>query len=251
MAKEIDLKKVELKVSLNCCDGCKRKVKKQLQSIDGVLKTEIDASQPKVTVLGNVDPKVLVKKLLKVGKQAEIWSTSTASQMPATKDKKETSSDNGKEQVVDGKGGVKHPDKEVNVKFDMKEQSNRDAEESKKKVKDNSLVEVAKNVIPSLQNENREKPHKLDCQCCCTQPGNADNASNVVSFPQPQYYSTTAVPALSYAVPVSYVAPPVYPGYYFYERPTPSEAPVQLVQPPVTRAGDYFSDENTIGCHVM
>lgn len=27
--------KMELKVSINCCDGCKRKVKKVLQSIEG------------------------------------------------------------------------------------------------------------------------------------------------------------------------------------------------------------------------
>lgn len=29
------IQKVELKVSVNCCDGCKKKVKKVLQSIEG------------------------------------------------------------------------------------------------------------------------------------------------------------------------------------------------------------------------
>ncbi|XP_021895742.1 heavy metal-associated isoprenylated plant protein 32-like isoform X2 [Carica papaya] len=72
MAKEAELK-MELKVSINCCDGCKRKVKKVLQSIEGVLKTEIDAAAAKVTVHGNVDPQILIKKLSKAGKQAEIW----------------------------------------------------------------------------------------------------------------------------------------------------------------------------------
>ncbi|OVA03082.1 Heavy metal-associated domain [Macleaya cordata] len=74
-AKEVDLKRVELKVSVNCCEGCKRKVKKLLQSIEGVLKTEIDSSEPKVTVLGNVDPQILIKKLGKSGKQAELIRT--------------------------------------------------------------------------------------------------------------------------------------------------------------------------------
>ena len=35
--------------------------------------TEIDAEQGKVTVSGNVDPNVLIKKLAKSGKHAELW----------------------------------------------------------------------------------------------------------------------------------------------------------------------------------
>ncbi|XP_065865289.1 heavy metal-associated isoprenylated plant protein 36-like [Euphorbia lathyris] len=61
-----------------CCDGCKRKVKKILQGIEGVLKTEMDELQPKVTVIGNVDPKILIKRLSKGGKQAEIWKEKNA-----------------------------------------------------------------------------------------------------------------------------------------------------------------------------
>ncbi|GAV84015.1 HMA domain-containing protein, partial [Cephalotus follicularis] len=66
--------KFELKVSVNCCGGCKKKVKKILQGVEGVLKTKIDPLQPKVTILGQVDPQILIKKLLKAGKQAEVWS---------------------------------------------------------------------------------------------------------------------------------------------------------------------------------
>ncbi|CAA2967853.1 heavy metal-associated isoprenylated plant 32-like [Olea europaea subsp. europaea] len=61
-----------LKVNIHC-DGCKQKVKKILQKIDGVYTTKIDSEQGKVTVSGNVDPATLIKKLAKSGKHAEIW----------------------------------------------------------------------------------------------------------------------------------------------------------------------------------
>uniref|UniRef100_A0A2N9IBM3 HMA domain-containing protein n=1 Tax=Fagus sylvatica TaxID=28930 RepID=A0A2N9IBM3_FAGSY len=61
-----------LKVSLHC-EGCKRKVKKVLQSIDGVFNTSFDSQQQKVTVTGNVAVETLIKKLVKTGKHAEIW----------------------------------------------------------------------------------------------------------------------------------------------------------------------------------
>ncbi|KAK1292337.1 hypothetical protein QJS10_CPB17g01922 [Acorus calamus] len=77
MSKEEDIKflKIQtcvLKVNIHC-DGCKQKVKKLLQKIDGVYKTTIDAEQGKVTVSGNVDPATLIKKLNKSGKHAELW----------------------------------------------------------------------------------------------------------------------------------------------------------------------------------
>ncbi|PON39486.1 Heavy metal-associated domain containing protein [Parasponia andersonii] len=61
-----------LKVSIHC-EGCKRKVKKILQNIDGVYKTDVDLKQQKVTVTGNVDSETLIKKLVKNGKHAELW----------------------------------------------------------------------------------------------------------------------------------------------------------------------------------
>ncbi|XP_022955850.1 heavy metal-associated isoprenylated plant protein 32-like [Cucurbita moschata] len=74
MSKEefLKIQKCVLKVNIHC-DGCKHKVKKILQKIDGVFTTEIDAEQGKVTVTGNVDASVLIKKLLKSGKHAEVW----------------------------------------------------------------------------------------------------------------------------------------------------------------------------------
>ncbi|OVA04300.1 Heavy metal-associated domain [Macleaya cordata] len=60
-----------LKVSIHC-EGCKRKVKKILQSIDGIYDIKIDSKQHRVTVIGNVNGETLVKKLSKSGKHAEL-----------------------------------------------------------------------------------------------------------------------------------------------------------------------------------
>ncbi|KAF8394564.1 hypothetical protein HHK36_020776 [Tetracentron sinense] len=76
-----------LKVAMHC-DGCKRKVKRDLDSIDGVYTTYIDHQQPKVTVVGNVDAQILIKKLEKSGKHVELW--------PEKSDKKEKKPDKGK-----------------------------------------------------------------------------------------------------------------------------------------------------------
>ncbi|KAJ6334515.1 hypothetical protein OIU76_008023 [Salix suchowensis] len=65
-----------LKVSIHC-EGCKKKVKKVLQSIDGVYKAEVDSHQHKVTVTGSVDAQILIKKLVRSGKYAELWPKSS------------------------------------------------------------------------------------------------------------------------------------------------------------------------------
>ncbi|KAK7397225.1 hypothetical protein VNO78_18392 [Psophocarpus tetragonolobus] len=61
-----------LKVNIHC-GGCEEKVKKLLQKIDGVYCVRIDADEGKVVVAGDVDPGMLVKKLKRGGKHAEIW----------------------------------------------------------------------------------------------------------------------------------------------------------------------------------
>ncbi|GMH15181.1 hypothetical protein Nepgr_017022 [Nepenthes gracilis] len=62
-----------LRVNIHC-DGCKQKVKKLLQRIEGVYSVNIDAEQQKVTVSGSVDSATLIKKLVGSGKHAELWS---------------------------------------------------------------------------------------------------------------------------------------------------------------------------------
>ncbi|GAB4828793.1 hypothetical protein Ancab_018454 [Ancistrocladus abbreviatus] len=78
MTKDEDFKLLKiqtcvLRVNLHC-DGCKQKVKKLLQRIEGVYSVNIDGEQQKVTVSGSVDSATLIKKLVRSGKHAELWS---------------------------------------------------------------------------------------------------------------------------------------------------------------------------------
>ncbi|XP_038878146.1 uncharacterized protein LOC120070300 [Benincasa hispida] len=65
-----------LKVHMNC-QGCLQKVRKLLKRIEGVYKVNINSEQQKVTVTGSVDSTILIKKLLKLGKHAELWSSTS------------------------------------------------------------------------------------------------------------------------------------------------------------------------------
>ncbi|XP_042469819.1 heavy metal-associated isoprenylated plant protein 32-like [Zingiber officinale] len=57
-----------------CCNGCQKKVKKVLHKIDGVYTVSINVEGRKLTVVGNVSPDILIKKLNKAGKHAELLS---------------------------------------------------------------------------------------------------------------------------------------------------------------------------------
>ncbi|KAK1383093.1 hypothetical protein POM88_020828 [Heracleum sosnowskyi] len=75
-ALDVDVLKIKthvLKVHVHCL-GCKRKVKKLLTKIEGVYAVNIDLEQQKVTVSGIVDPCLLINKLAKSGKYAELWT---------------------------------------------------------------------------------------------------------------------------------------------------------------------------------
>ncbi|PIA40681.1 hypothetical protein AQUCO_02400027v1 [Aquilegia coerulea] len=264
MAKELELKKIELKVSINCCDGCKRKVKKLLQSIEGVLKTEIDSSQPKVTVLvGNVDPKYLIKKLLKIGKQAEIW-TDIGNKKPE-KDKKEiaevVAANTRKEKAIDGDGGVKlsnscDKDKclKSNEKKDIKINLGR---EEDKRLEKKETEKEDKKLSSNNNNDNSRDVEYNSAQPISLVPGTRSDMNTMQSqyYPIGEHTSRFSISAYSTStVASSYANPQIYytgADHYFYGRPI-EQMPVQVnLYPPVPRVGDYFSDENTVGCHVM
>ncbi|PKA65305.1 Heavy metal-associated isoprenylated plant protein 26 [Apostasia shenzhenica] len=71
--KLLKIQTIILRVNIHC-DGCKQKVKKLLQRIEGVYTVAIDAEQQKVIVSGNVDSATLIKKLARSGKHAELWN---------------------------------------------------------------------------------------------------------------------------------------------------------------------------------
>ncbi|CAI9762168.1 unnamed protein product [Fraxinus pennsylvanica] len=95
-----------LKVNIHC-DGCKQKVKRILQKIDGVYTIKIDSEQGKVTVSGNVDPATLIKKLAKSGKHAEIWGAPKPSNNNNQNQFKNMQIDNAKGGNNKGQGGQK------------------------------------------------------------------------------------------------------------------------------------------------
>ncbi|KAB5529240.1 hypothetical protein DKX38_019321 [Salix brachista] len=87
-----------LKVSVHC-EQCKRKVKKVLDSIDGVHSTDIDLRLQKATVVGDVDADTLIKRLKKkTRKHAELWpEKAVGDQKEAMKKDKAKNKEKGKE----------------------------------------------------------------------------------------------------------------------------------------------------------
>ncbi|XP_027192633.1 uncharacterized protein [Cicer arietinum] len=63
-----------LKVDLGCTKGCPTDVTNMLQQLKGVKSISIDPNQGNVTVVGNVNPMMLIKILQKMGKKAQLWS---------------------------------------------------------------------------------------------------------------------------------------------------------------------------------
>ncbi|KAI3747391.1 hypothetical protein L6452_09847 [Arctium lappa] len=112
-----------LKVNIQCaCDGCKQKIKKLLNKVDGVYKTSIDLEQGKVTVTGNADPAVLIKKLTKSGKHAELWGGQQKGGMNLFNNQfKNMGFDNKTQKGGGGGGGGK--DKQKDVKGNQQMQS--------------------------------------------------------------------------------------------------------------------------------
>lgn len=69
----IPAKTFVLKTNIHC-KGCEKKMKKLLQSINGVHTITIDAAQEKVTISGTIDPHTVQKLLEKAGKKSElVW----------------------------------------------------------------------------------------------------------------------------------------------------------------------------------
>ncbi|XP_077211510.1 uncharacterized protein LOC143846825 [Tasmannia lanceolata] len=236
MAKEGDLKKVELKVSVNCCDGCKKQVKKTLQSIEGVLRTEIDLSQPKVTITGNVDPQILIRKLGKLGKPAELWGVESkkAKEVELTN----TSAKENKEKKKSGNENGKCSTSGASDKTNEKETSGGGGDSKKGGKNDSKGSNESASSIGSPSEVTKSEDFNI-------KPGIVHYAGNVAGYtpyypPVELYYTVPTVPN-----------PPQYnfqQGYY-YEMPV-YHPPMQL-RAQASSITNYFSEENTVGCTVM
>ncbi|KAE9595194.1 hypothetical protein Lal_00009272 [Lupinus albus] len=64
---------VEIKVKMDC-DGCERIVRNAVSNMKGVKSVDINRKQSKVTVIGNVDPNKVLRRVKRTGKKrAEFW----------------------------------------------------------------------------------------------------------------------------------------------------------------------------------
>ncbi|CAL9209212.1 unnamed protein product [Musa hybrid cultivar] len=78
-SKTLKVQTCVLKVN-TCCVGCQKKINKVLHKIDGVEGIHLDAEGGKVSVTGNVAPAVLITKLRKAGKIAELLHPKSGNQ---------------------------------------------------------------------------------------------------------------------------------------------------------------------------
>eukprot|EP00249_Psilotum_nudum_P008780 c21504_g1_i1 orf=333-701(-) len=67
------MKVVVLKVDLHC-QGCVRRVRKAVSKLEGVDSYHLDLDKEKVTVIGKVNPKVVLQRVSKI-RAAEFWPT--------------------------------------------------------------------------------------------------------------------------------------------------------------------------------
>lgn len=222
------------------------------------MKTEIDSLQPKVTVVGSMNPEILIKRLSKVGKHAEICGYEElkaerreAEIIAVTIEKDEQSNGCKQEQ--------QHYSCDINIE---KTKENTERKENK-----DSSYSITNN--KDSRKENKDSSKSIANNTCgppqCTKKENTPLPHPEVNFtvhPSMQPYSNIKTHpnccyiAQPYAITVPYYAIPSYPAsapptfveeYHSFDK--PSFQPPFLR--PTVRVGDYFSDENTMGCHVM
>ncbi|EAY95548.1 hypothetical protein OsI_17395 [Oryza sativa Indica Group] len=253
MAREEELKRVDLKVNVSCCEGCRRKVMKAI-SLKGVLRTEINPSLDKVTVVGDVDSRVLVKKLSKVGKIAEVMAPPPSSTA--------TPSEEGKKS--DGNGGEK-PTSPADEKSAARKDEGKDGKGDKSSSAAACKQECSKCTAgKEAADEAGRAGGKTASSKDTVTAKNSDDVDGDKSEPaavavEYQYHHHYSRPEPAMVVPVHLPyyaanATPYYAGGYY---PIPPPMPAMLRHPPQLRPQpsrfdeDYFNEDNTVGCHVM
>ncbi|KAI8561635.1 hypothetical protein RHMOL_Rhmol04G0355900 [Rhododendron molle] len=269
-----------LKVSIHC-EGCKRKVKKVLQSIDGVYTTTIDSQQHKATVTGNVKAETLIKKLVKTGKHAELWPEKVAG-----KEKKSGEAGNGekgndpkgndpKENEKSSREEIDNPIEDSEVKPDNSE--GKPPEEDP--AGDISPANGNNGVTEKMDGGHGGKKKKRGRKGNSSDTGSSSAGATASSGSQnrkvgpdhgmdqidlghtrqhlevhnPAYYVPDPAYVLSYSAanPSKTDGPTYYVSAspYTYASTKPGVDPVQATPP--LDSFRIFSDENPNGCHIM
>ncbi|KAK3022174.1 hypothetical protein RJ639_045369, partial [Escallonia herrerae] len=81
--------KIELKVGIYC-ERCKRDVLKAITKLPGIDKVSVDVGKGMVTVIGDVDPVCVTKKVRKTGKVTELVSVGPPAKEKEPKETKPT-----------------------------------------------------------------------------------------------------------------------------------------------------------------
>lgn len=224
--------------------------------MSGVLKTEIDPLQPKVTVVGNVDPQIIIKKLLKAGKQAELWKQ-LGNDKAANENKQAANKTDEKEKSVSGYeklakcsdssscsscsgsstaeklvlneipdsrvyGGSKHDQTNIGSGADV-------VTKNQNATLPTNHEDLVRTILHDTMKVGTCMQH-----CCMAEP------PQTITLP---YYAIHSYAAAAAPLPSTCYAQASY----------HNETAVHQLQfqAPATRVGDYFSDENTVGCYVM
>lgn len=252
-----------LKVLIHC-DGCKRRVKKILQGIDGVYRTEVDSLQHKVTVTGNVEAETLIKRLSRSGKIVELWPEKP----PEKKDNKKKSKGGGggdaSKEKQDQKNSEPEPVADGGSNEDCKDAPGEDSDKEghsdeceegggagageggKKKKKKKKKNKGENNGSAPPNNGGGEEISKIDALvpsnlASSVAPKDLINPPIQQAYPYPHvYYSPPPAYGLSYntAYPISsasyYVGAPIMPMHAYstpYSRfppPPPPSDPIKL-----------------------
>jgi hypothetical protein len=211
----------------------------------GVLRVEIKPSHDRVTLVGDVDAKVLVKKLAKVGKITEA--------LPTSSDGDGKSRDHG--------GKKQDGDKPPPPQAEEKSSDGRSTADNKAAACRQECKKCAHGAAAAADDKNGGEKEKVPPPSKSAEEGDGFRASKWPSAPdhavaaaeahQFQHYHR-AEPAM--VVPAYYPPPPTaapYYGYYAAPPPTMPGAPRRLRPQPSRFDADYFNDDDTVGCGVM
>ncbi|KAK9671892.1 hypothetical protein RND81_12G062100 [Saponaria officinalis] len=244
-----------LKVPIHCV-GCKREVKKLLQNIEGVYSTSIDSQQQKVTVTGNIDAEILVKKLLKTGKHAEIWEEKSSDKSKKNEKQNDSKTSQNKDQTPKSNSSETKPPPKTNtkeVKSENKDKENTPVPKTAdagnggkakggKGQKGNCGGDKASGAPPStgLINENRcEGANPVNLGPTLEQFSAIQGPPTVHVMNYNAGYPSKLGYGLAYQVPST-------PSYNTYEQ-----TETYQVQATTFNSFDIFSDENPNGCSIM
>ena len=186
-----------------------------------------------------METQALIKKLLKYGKHAEIWGYNNQIGHEEEKDVKSLLAANQKGSSIPDTEQTKYTEDKLPCSIIDKEGKDNTAAIKKTDCMENtSSTGLTKSERPTFP--------KLGETICTTNLSIIHGSSKPITEANIQYYYMLEPRPI--IVPYCTTYPYTY-GQELYDQRVTCQQP--LYQAPITRAGDYFSDENSARCHVM